>query len=137
MKGSELVGMDMIDPGKCMLVVTEKGFGKRTPEESYRSQGRGGQGVLNIRVTERNGKVIGFRQVGDENGIMLITDRGRLIKMPVAGISIIGRVTQGVKLIDLPEGETVVDLTVLDESEDTREDTQENNRDEEGPGEEE
>jgi DNA gyrase subunit A len=121
-KGTELVGMDVIDPQKCMLVVTEKGFGKRTTEESYRPQGRGGQGVLNIKVTERNGQVIGFRQVGEENGIMLITDRGRLIRMPVSQISIIGRVTQGVKLIDLPEGEKVVDLTVLDETEDTRED---------------
>ena len=108
-----------------MLVVTEKGFGKRTPEESYRCQGRGGQGVLNIKVTERNGQVIGFRQVGEENGIMLITDRGRLIRMPVSQISKIGRVTQGVKLIGLTEGEKVVDLTVLDETEDTREDTRE------------
>ncbi len=124
-KGTELVGMDVIDPNKCMLVVTEKGFGKRTPEESYRPQGRGGQGVLNIRVTERNGHVIGFRQVGQENGIMLITDGGRLIRMPVSQISKIGRVTQGVKLIGLAEGEKVVDLTVLDETEDTREDTRE------------
>ena len=130
-KGTELVGMDVIDPDKCMLVVTEKGFGKRTPEESYRPQGRGGQGVLNIKVTERNGHVIGFRQVGEDNGIMLITDGGRLIRMPVSQISIIGRVTQGVKLIDLAEGETVVDLTVLDETEDTREDTTEDTREEE------
>ncbi len=124
-KGTELVGMDVIDPQKCMLVVTEKGFGKRTPEESYRPQGRGGQGVLNIRVTERNGQVIGFRQVGEDNGIMLITDGGRLIRMPVSQISKIGRVTQGVKLIGLAEGERVVDLTVLDQTEDTPEDTRE------------
>jgi len=124
-KGTELVGMDVIDPQKCMLVVTEKGFGKRTPEESYRPQGRGGQGVLNIRVTERNGQVIGFRQVGEDNGIMLITDGGRLIRMPVSQISKIGRVTQGVKLIGLAEGERVVDLTVLDQTEDTQEDTRE------------
>jgi DNA gyrase subunit A len=130
-KGSELVGMDVIDPLKCMLVVTEKGFGKRTLEESYRCQGRGGQGVLNIKVTERNGPVVGFRQVGEDNGIMLITDGGRLIRMPVSQISKIGRVTQGVKLIGLPEGEKVVDLTVLDETEDTREETSEETREEE------
>jgi DNA gyrase subunit A len=87
--------------------------------------------VLNIKVTERNGHVIGFRQVGEDNGIMLITDGGRLIRMPVSQISKIGRVTQGVKLIDLAEGETVVDLTVLDETEDTREDTTEDTREEE------
>ncbi len=129
-KGTELVGMDVIDPLKCMLVVTEKGFGKRTSEENYRCQGRGGQGVLNIKVTERNGHVVGFRQVGEDNGIILITDRGRLIRMPVSQISKIGRVTQGVKLIDLPEGEKVVDLTVLD-AEDASEDTGEEIREEE------
>jgi DNA gyrase subunit A len=129
--GSQLVGMDVIDPQKCMLVVTEKGFGKRTSEENYRCQGRGGQGVLNIKVTERNGKVVGFRQVGEENGIMLITDRGRVIRMSVSQISKIGRVTQGVKLIGLGEGEKVVDLTVLDETEDAREDVREDAREEE------
>ncbi len=120
-EGTELVGMDVIDPGKSILVVTEKGFGKRTPEESYRCQSRGGKGVWNIRVTERNGEVIGFRQVGDDNGIMLITDKGRLIRMAVSQISKIGRVTQGVKLIDSAEGEKVVDLTVLDETDETKE----------------
>ncbi len=124
-KDGELVGMDVIDPHKCILVVTEKGFGKRTPEEDYRCQGRGGQGVLNIRVTDRNGSVIGFRQVAEDNGIMLITDKGRLIRMPVAQISKIGRVTQGVKLIGLDESEKVVDLTVLDEAENTKDDTRE------------
>ena len=72
--------------------------------------------------------MIGFRQVGEENGIMLITDGGRLIRMPVSQISKIGRVTQGVKLIDLAEAEKVVDLTVLDQ---TEEDTPEDSREEE------
>ncbi len=124
-EGTVLVGMDVIDPGKCILVVTEKGFGKRTPEEFYRCQSRGGKGVLNIKVTDRNGAVIGFRQVAEENDIMLITDRGRLIRMSVAQISKIGRVTQGVKLIGLDEGEKVVDLTVLQETDDSREETRE------------
>ncbi len=130
-KDGGLVGMDVIDPHKCILVVTEKGFGKRTPEEDYRCQGRGGQGVLNIRVTERNGSVVGFRQVAEENGIMLITDKGRLIRMSVSQISKIGRVTQGVKLIGLDEGEKVVDLTVLDEAENPKEDSKEETREEE------
>jgi DNA gyrase subunit A len=69
--------------------------------------------------------VIGFRQVAENNGIMLITDKGRLIRMPVAQISKIGRVTQGVKLIGLAEGEKVVDLTVLDESENPKDDIRE------------
>ncbi len=118
---TELVGMDVIDPGKCILVVTEKGFGKRTPEDFYRCQSRGGKGVLNVKVTDRNGAVVGFRQVGDDSDIMLITDRGRLIRTSAAQISKVGRVTQGVKLIGLADGEKVVDLTVLTETDETRE----------------
>jgi DNA gyrase subunit A len=122
--GSELVGMDVIDAGKAILVITEKGFGKRTPEDAYRCQSRGGKGVLNIRVTERNGEVIGFRQVGEEEEILIITDRGRLIRMPVVQVSKIGRVTQGVKLMVLDEGEQVVDLAVSAEPEEVREETE-------------
>jgi DNA gyrase subunit A len=120
--GSRLVGMDVIDDGKAILVVTENGFGKRTPSEEYRCQSRGGKGVMNIRVTEKNGDVVGFRQVAEEEGILLITDRGRLIRTPVVDIRKIGRVTQGVKLMDLNEGEKIVDMTVLSESDETRED---------------
>ncbi|MGV8074072.1 MAG: DNA gyrase subunit A [Syntrophobacteraceae bacterium] len=122
--GSQLIGMDVIDDGKCMLVITQKGFGKRTPAEAYRSQSRGGKGVLNIRVTERNGEVIGFGQVAEEEGILMITDRGRLIRTPVSQISKVGRVTQGVKMMGLDEGESVVDVAVLAESDETKEDTQ-------------
>lgn len=127
--GSQLVGMDVIDPGKSMLVVTENGFGKRTPNEDYRPQSRGGKGVLNIRITERNGDVIGFRQVAEEDDILLITDRGRLIRVPIAEMRKIGRVTQGVRLMGLDEGEKVVDITVLAESDDTREDLEETRED--------
>ena len=122
--GSELVGMDVIDAGKCILVITEKGFGKRTPEDAYRCQSRGGKGVLNIRVTERNGAVVGFRQVGDEEEILVITDRGRLIRMPVVQVSKIGRVTQGVKLMVLNEGEQVVDLAVSAEPDEAKEEAE-------------
>ncbi len=122
--GSHLVGMDVIDDGKCMLVVTNKGFGKRTSAEEYRCQSRGGKGVLNIRVTERNGEVIGFAQVAEEEEILMITDRGRLIRTPVSQISKIGRVTQGVKMMGLDEGERVVDVAVLAESDEAREDIQ-------------
>jgi len=119
--GGQLVGMDVIDEGKSILVITQKGFGKRTPSEEYRSQSRGGKGVLNTRVTDKNGEVVGFRQVADEEEILMITDRGRLIRTPVAPIRQIGRVTQGVKLIDLDEGEQVVDVAVLQESDEAKE----------------
>jgi DNA gyrase subunit A len=119
--GGKLVGMDVIDEGKSILVITQKGFGKRTPTEEYRSQSRGGKGVLNTRVTDKNGEVVGFRQVADEDEILMITDRGRLIRTPVAPIRQIGRVTQGVKLMDLDEGEQVVDVAVLQESDESKE----------------
>ena len=122
--GGELVGMDVIDAGKSILVITENGFGKRTPEEAYRCQSRGGKGVLNIRVTERNGPVVGFRQVGEEEEILIITNRGRLIRIPVAQVSKIGRVTQGVKLMVLDEDEQVVDLTVSAEPEEVKEEVE-------------
>lgn len=115
--GSKLVGMDVIEEGKCILVVTEKGFGKRTLAEAYRCQSRGGKGVLNIKITERNGEVVGFSQVAEEDEILMITDRGRLIRTPVVQVREVGRVTQGVKLMGLDEGERVVDLAVLAESE--------------------
>jgi DNA gyrase subunit A len=120
--GSELVGMDVIDEGRSILVITEKGFGKRTSSELYRAQSRGGKGVLNIRVTERNGHVVAFRQVGEGEEIIMITDRGRLIRIPVSQVSKIGRVTQGVKLMGVDEGEKVVDVTVFTESDESRED---------------
>ena len=120
--GSQLVGMDVIDEGKCILVITEKGFGKRTPENEYNCQGRGGKGVLNIRVTDRNGEVVKFRQVGEQEEVMIITDRGQLIRLPVGQVRKIGRVTQGVKLIGINEGEKVVDLDILPESEEAKTD---------------
>lgn len=119
--GSHLVGMDVIDEGKSILVVTENGFGKRTPENAYRCQSRGGKGVLNIRVSDRNGSVVGFRQVGEDEEVLMITDHGRLIRIPVFQISKIGRVTQGVKLMGLNEGEKVVDIAVLAESDNSKE----------------
>ena len=118
---SELVGMDIIGEQQSILVVTERGFGKRTSNSQYRLQGRGGKGVINLRITERNGPVVGFRQVTDEDQVILITDKGRLIRTNVAEVSMKGRLTQGVKLMDLDEDEKVVDLTVVMESEDAEE----------------
>jgi len=122
--GSELVGMDVIDAGKSILVITEKGFGKRTLEAAYRCQSRGGKGVLNVRVTEKNGGVVGFRQVGEEEEILIITNRGRLIRMPAGQVSKIGRVTQGVKLMALDDGEQVMDLAISAEPDETKEEVE-------------
>ncbi len=114
---SELVGMDVIGNDQSMLVVTAKGFGKRSANSEYRVQGRGGKGVINLRITERKGEVVGFRQVTDEEQVIVITDKGRLIRTNVAEVGMKGRVTQGVKLMDLLDDERVVDMTVVIESE--------------------
>ena len=114
--GSTLVGMDTIEEGSSMLVVTRKGFGKRTASSEYRVQGRGGQGVLNLRITEKNGEVVAFRQVRRDDEVLLITNTGRLIRLKVQDIREMGRSTQGVKLMDLDAAEEIVDVAVVAES---------------------
>jgi len=106
--GDQVVGMDVLDEGASILTVTENGFGKRTRTEEYRVQGRGGKGILTIKTTQRNGLVVYACQVTDPDQLMIITEQGKIIRLKVADISVIGRNTQGVKLIDLAEGEKVV-----------------------------
>ncbi|PIU31132.1 MAG: DNA gyrase subunit A, partial [Syntrophobacteraceae bacterium CG07_land_8_20_14_0_80_61_8] len=116
--GGELVGMEVIEPDRSMLVVSARGYGKRTANAAYNLQNRGGQGVINLRVTEKNGEVVGFRQVSDDDGILLITDSGRLIRTNARELREMGRATQGVKLMDLDESERIVDLAAIIESDD-------------------
>ena len=105
----EVVGMEALpERGATILTVTENGYGKRTKTEEYRVQGRGGKGILTIRTTERNGPVVCAHQVMDQDQVMIITGQGKIIRLKVSDISTIGRNTQGVKLIDLGEGEKVV-----------------------------
>ncbi len=98
------------DAAETVLIATEHGFGKRTPVADFPTKGRGGQGVIAIQTNARNGSVIGAELVGDDDEIMLITDSGVLVRTGVAGISIVGRNTQGVTLIRLSEGERLVEL---------------------------
>jgi len=107
-KGDHLVGMEVLDEGATILTVTENGYGKRTKTGEYRRQSRGGKGILTIKVTERNGPVVGCSQVRDHDQVMLITEQGMIIRLRASEISVIGRNTQGVKLINLAEGEKVV-----------------------------
>ena len=113
--GDEVVGMDILKDGATILTVTENGYGKRTRTDEYRRQLRGGQGLLTIKTSERNGYVVYSCQVTDQDQLMLITGHGMIIRMNVADISVIGRNTQGVKLIDLKEGEKVVSVAKIAE----------------------
>jgi DNA gyrase subunit A len=112
-EGDQVVGMEAIKEGETILTVTENGFGKRTKTEEYRIQSRGGKGVLTIKTSERNGPVVYSYQVNDLDQLMIITERGKIIRLRAADISVIGRNTQGVKLIDLGEGEKVVGVAKL------------------------
>jgi len=114
--GDEVVGMEILSPGATILTVTERGYGKRTPLDDYRLQRRGGQGVITIRTSERNGAVIGVAQVQGDDEVMLITDGGKVLRCGVAGISQMGRATQGVRVMDLAAGERLVSLSRMAES---------------------
>jgi len=113
--GDELVGMEILTPGATVLTVTENGFGKRTPLEDYRVQNRGGMGIITIRTSDRNGKVIGIAQVVDDDQVMLITDAGQVLRCKVRSISTMGRATQGVRVMDLGAGEKLVAMARLAE----------------------
>lgn len=106
--GDRLVGMEVLSHGQTMFAVTENGFGKRTAIEEYPVQRRSGKGVIAIKTSERNGQVVDMHLVDEGDEVMLITDTGRLIRMEVAGISVISRNTQGVKLIGLDKGERLI-----------------------------
>jgi DNA gyrase subunit A len=114
--GDEVVGMEILSPGATILTVTELGYGKRTPLGDYRLQRRGGQGVITIRTTARNGKVVRVAQVVGDDEVMLITDGGKVLRCPVKGISQMGRATQGVRVMDLGTGERLVSMARLAES---------------------
>jgi DNA gyrase subunit A len=115
--GDEVVGMEAIEEGATILTVTENGYGKRTRTEEYRRQARGGKGILTIKASKRNGPVVYSYQVTDQDQLMIITGQGKIIRLRVADISVIGRNTQGVKLINLGEGEKVVGVARLMEEE--------------------
>ena len=111
----QVVSMEVLHPGASILTVSDKGMGKRTGIDEYRSQGRGGRGLITMKTTDRTGRVVGVQQVVDEDQLMLITDGGKIIRLRIGDLRVIGRNTQGVHLIDLDDGERVVSLARLAE----------------------
>ena len=116
--GDYIVGMEVLSHGQTLFVVTENGYGKRTSIDEYPVQKRGGKGVISIKTTERNGLVVGILLVSDEDDLMLMTNIGKVIRMPVDSISVISRNTQGVKLMGMDTDERVVGAARLAEKED-------------------
>jgi DNA gyrase subunit A len=111
--GQKVIALIVVGEG-AVLTVTEKGFGKRTPVADYPLRGRAGQGVISIQTSERNGQVTGAVQVESDQEIMLITDGGTLVRTPVEGISLVGRNTQGVKLISLQGQEKLIGVEKIE-----------------------
>ena len=110
-KEDYLIGMLVVKREGTILVATEKGFGKRTDVIQYRTQTRGGKGVLTMRCTEKTGKMVSIMEVVDSDDLIVITDAGVLMRQPIAAIRTIGRVTQGVKLVKLDSGSSISSIT--------------------------
>ena len=115
--GGILVGMEIVEPNEYVLVITEKGYGKKTPVDEYRITNRGGKGVKTVNITEKNGSIVSFKTVDDSKDIMIITDSGIIIRLAVDKISTMSRVTQGVKLINLKEDSIVSSTSIVDREE--------------------
>jgi DNA gyrase subunit A len=118
-EGDRVIGMVVIRRDATLLVVAERGMGKRSPLGDYRLQRRGGKGIITLRRTEKTGAVVALKEVLPEDELMLVSRQGVIIRLPVDGIRVAGRNTQGVKVMNLDAGDTVVDVArvVLEDEE--------------------
>ena len=113
--GDVVVGMEVVSDDGSLLTVCEKGYGKRTDVGEYRRQTRGGIGLKNVQVSDRNGPVVGIAGVSDGDELLLVTEQGQIIRMKTGDLRPIGRDTQGVRLMDLAEGDRIVSIAALSE----------------------
>ncbi len=113
-KDNVVKSIEVVDPDATMMAITENGYGKRTSFDEYRLQGRGGKGIITIRTSERNGHVVGAHSVTDHDAVMLITQGGQMIRFPVSDLRVISRNTQGVRLINLAEGDRLISATPVE-----------------------
>ena len=109
-KGDEVIGMVVVRRDATLLVVSERGFGKRSELVDYRVQKRGGKGIITLKKTEKTGPIVALKEVIPDDELMMITRQGVIIRLPVDGIRVIGRNTQGVKVMNLDSGDAVVDV---------------------------
>jgi DNA gyrase subunit A len=108
------VAMEVIKPGGTLLTVTEGGYAKKTELDEYRVQGRGGYGLKNLEVTDKNGHVVGIAQVRANEELLVITEQGKILRTVAAEIRTIGRATQGVKLMDLEGDDKIVSVALVE-----------------------
>ena len=123
--GGVLVGMEVVQPDEFVLVITENGYGKKTPVDEYRITNRGGKGVKTVNITDKNGPIVSFKTVDNNKDLMIITDSGIVIRISVDKISTMSRVTQGVKLINLKENSVVSSTAIVDKEENIEEENNE------------
>ena len=114
--GDEVVAMQLDCQGEYLMIVSENGLGKRTRIDEFKCQNRGGKGVLCYKITEKTGNVVGVKSVNEENELMMITTEGVIIRFAVSSVSNLGRVTSGVKLINMDEDISVASIAKVKES---------------------
>ena len=129
--GDEIIGMQLCSQGDYLLIVSEKGMGKRTSMSEFSVQNRGGKGVKCYKITEKTGNVVGVKAVNDDNEVMMITTEGIIIRIACSDISILGRITSGVKLMNLDEKVSVASIAKVREKEEKPEENTEANEQEE------
>ena len=113
-KDDLVIGMDVIEDDKSILIVTSKGYGKRTLASEYRAQTRGGKGIKTLNVTKKNGYVVGIKVVSEDDDLMIVTTKAMVIRLNMNNISLMGRYTQGVKLINVDEDNAVTSLAKIE-----------------------
>ncbi|RUS48774.1 DNA gyrase subunit A [Cohnella sp. AR92] len=116
-----VIDMDVVEADRDVLIVTSKGYGKRTPESEYRTQTRGGKGLKTLNVTDKNGSIVSLKVVRDDEDLMIMTSSGTLIRTSMSGINTMGRITQGVKLINIKDEDFVATVARAPSSEDEEE----------------
>jgi DNA gyrase subunit A len=116
--GDQVIDMIIVKETDNILTVTENGFGKQTPVSEYRRTNRGGKGIINIKTTKRNGNVVGMKNLKADSDIMIITRNGIIIRSDGSKVSLIGRNTQGVKLIHINGNDSVIDVTICEKQND-------------------
>ena len=122
LNGSVLVGMEVVENGQEVFVITKNGYGKKTSVEEYRITNRGGKGVKTINITEKNGDIVAFKTVSSgEFDLMIVTNEGIIIRIDMNQVSTLSRVTQGVRLINLRDNQFVSTVAIVDKSIDDEE----------------
>ena len=113
-EGDEVIAADVVQEGVSILTVTERGYGKRTPLEEYRLQGRAGKGIIDIKTGGRNGNVVGMLQIREGDDLLVVTTKGKIIRFHVVDVSSQGRNTWGVRMIDLDPDDRVGSIARVD-----------------------